>query len=407
MLKLVNLPYKSSSTSVNRSRLAQNLNALLSRQDLGYLDLVKRKNLWDSSDELGQKIRSEFENIVIIGFGGSSMSARALVEITHTQNISFLDNVDIDENIRTLSDIKLTLDKTAWIFISKSGNTIEVLALINFLSQYLEEKNICLWKNSFYITEQKSNPLFNLAQKHERPCLELPVDVGGRFSFLSPCGMLIASLCGLNIELIKQGATLALQDKEAILKISEQYLSSFEDRKSISLFWFYNSSMRWFGGWLQQLWAESLGKKMNRQNTEAYPFSTPMIAIGSSDQHSILQQVMDGEKNKFITFFRFNHIEKYNYIIKKSYFDETTSLLNKNFGTLIEAQAQGTAEALQENGIPQITIEIEKLDEKNLGYLFMYFQLVVSLLGEYHDINAFDQPGVQAGKIKTLDKLNN
>jgi glucose-6-phosphate isomerase len=298
-----------------------------------------------------------------------------------------------------------SLEKTAWIFISKSGNTIEVLALINFLNQFLEEKNINLWKSSFYITEQKNNPLYNLAQKHERPCLEIPVDVGGRFSFLSPAGMLIARLCGLNIESIKQGAILALKDEEAVLKITEQYLSSFEDHKNISLFWFYNSSMRWFGGWLQQLWAESLGKKMTRQNAVANPFSTPMIAIGSSDQHSILQQVMDGEKNKFITFFRFNHIEKYNYTLNRSYFDETTPLLNKKFGTLIEAQAQGTAEALLDNGIPQLTLEIEKLDEKNLGYLFMYFQIIVSLIGEYHDINAFDQPGVQAGKNKTLEKL--
>jgi glucose-6-phosphate isomerase len=187
--------------------------------------------------------------------------------------------------------------------------------------------------------------------------------------------------------------------------LSEQYLKSFEDGKNISLFWFYNSATRWLGGWIQQLWAESLGKTLNRKNGLAHFFSTPVVAIGSSDQHSILQQVMDGEKNKLVTFFRFDHIEKQGPILAETLFKETAPLKNKNTGELIKAQAKGTADALTENGVPQMTLVLENLNEKSLGYFFMTFQLVVSVLAEHHDVNAFDQPGVQLGKLKTIDEL--
>lgn len=408
MIKIQNRPYNNISTSVhskiNSDALELSLNNVLKRTDLGYLQLTSRTPLWDSAQELGNQIKSQFTNYVLIGFGGSSMGARALAEITHTDSILFFDNVDFAEIQSQLKKIN-DLSKTAWIIASKSGNTIEVLTIIDFLNQHLRANKIELWKNSFYITEQKSSPLFDLAQKHDRPCLEIPLDVGGRFSVLSPVGLLMARLCGLDLSEIKVGADSALKDKKTIIELSEQYLNSFEDGKNISLFWFYNSATRWLGGWIQQLWAESLGKTLNRKNGPAHFFSTPVVAIGSSDQHSILQQVMDGEKNKLVTFFRFDHIEKQGPILTEPLFKETAPLKNKNAGELIKAQAKGTADALTENGVPQMTLMLENLNEKSLGYFFMTFQLVVSVLAEYHDVNAFDQPGVQLGKLKTIDEL--
>jgi len=408
MIKIQNRPYNNSSgavhSKINLETVETSLSNVLNRTDLGYLQLTSRAPLWDSAQELGQHIKSHFTNYVLIGFGGSSMGARALAEITHTDSILFFDNVDfleIQSQLKKVND----LNKTAWIFASKSGNTIEVLTIIDFLHQTLSAKKVDLWKNSFYITEQKTSPLFDLAKKHDRPSLEIPLDVGGRFSVLSPVGILMASLCGLDISEIKAGANQALADKKTAQDLSYQYLSSFDDGKNISLFWFYNSATRWLGGWLQQLWAESLGKTLNRKNNPAHYFSTPVIAIGSSDQHSILQQVMDGEKNKFVTFFRFEQIEKQGPILSESLFKETAPLKNKSVGELIKAQAQGTAEALTENKVPQMTLTLENLNGKNLGYFFMMFQLVVSVLAEYHDVNAFDQPGVQLGKLKTIVQL--
>lgn len=409
MIKIQNRPYNTLSTAVhskiNSGTVESSLNNVLKRTDLGYLQLTARTSLWDSAQELGKQLQSQFTNYVLIGFGGSSMGARALAEITHTDSILFFDNVDfieIESQLKKIND----LNKTAWIFASKSGNTIEVLTIIDFLHQHLTSKKIDLWKNSFYITEQKQSPLFDLAKKHDRPCLEIPLDVGGRFSVLSPVGLLMASLCGLDLSQLKAGAELALKDKQTMVDLSTQYLSSFEDGKNITLFWFYNSATRWLGGWIQQLWAESLGKTHNRKNGPAHFFSTPVIAIGSSDQHSILQQVMDGQKNKLVTFFRFNHIEKQGPVLTNTLFSETAPLKNKNVGELIKAQAKGTADALTENQVPQMTLLMEDLSAKSLGYFFMTFQLVVSVLAEYHDVNAFDQPGVQLGKLKTIDELN-
>ncbi len=409
MIKIQNRPYNNISTDIqtkiNIETVENSLTHVLKRTDLGYLQLTSRTALWDSAQDLAQQIKTGFNHYVLVGFGGSSMGARALAEITHTDSISFFDNVDFLEIQKKLTKIN-DLNKTAWIFASKSGNTIEVLTIVDFLNQHLSANKSDLWKNSFYITEQKTSPLFDLAKKHDRPCLEIPLDVGGRFSVLSPVGLLIASLCNLDLSQIKAGADLALADKTTTTSLSYQYLCSFEDGKNISLFWFYNSATRWLGGWLQQLWAESLGKTLNRNNKPAHFFSTPVIAIGSSDQHSILQQVMDGEKNKLVTFFRFEQIENQGPVLTNTLFSETASLKNKSVGELIKAQAHGTAEALTENQVPQMTLLLEDLSGKSLGYFFMMFQLVVSVLAEYHDVNAFDQPGVQLGKFKTIDQLN-
>lgn len=409
MIKLLSKPYNNSSDSVHSKidlkQVENSLTAVLKRNDLGYLKLTERINLWDAAQNIGEQIKKANSETVVIGFGGSSMGARALAEITNQSNLYFFDNVDFNEISNTLQKLK-NLETTQWIFVSKSGNTIEVLTIIDFLNQFLSSKNIDLWKNSFYVTEQKKSPLYDLAQKHDRPCLEIPLDVGGRFSVLSPAGMLVASLCGLNLQNLKAGAEAALKDQKTMIDLSYQYLSSFEDGKDISLFWFYNSNVRWLGGWVQQLWAESLGKTLNRQNKPSHGFSTPVIAIGSSDQHSILQQVMDGTKNKLVTFIRFNHIETQGPILKDTLFSETAPLKNKAIGELIKAQALGTAEALTENKVPQMTLLMEDLSEKSLGYFFMTFQLVVSVLAEYHDVNAFDQPGVQLGKLKTIDLLH-
>lgn len=404
MLKVVDKTY--SNTTVDRKKIENYLETVLCNSELGFLKITENSSLWKNSIELSQEILKRHQQIVVIGFGGSAMGARCLVEASHQQDkILFFDNMDMIENEHHLKKIK-NLNSTAWIFISKSGTTIEVLALLEFLSQYLSEKKIPFWENTYYVTEQKSSSLYNISHEKKRPCLEIPLDVGGRFSVLSPAGMLIGSLCGLNLNLIKLGAQRAIQDKKNICDLSFQYLSSFEDHKNISLFWFYNSSMRWFGGWIQQLWAESLGKELNRNNQKAYAFSTPLFAIGSSDQHSILQQIIDGPRDKFITFFRFQNIEDYSYNLKNNLFEETRILNHKNLGQLISAQAQGTQDALKKKGIPCQTLLFENFKEESMGYLFMLFQIIVSVLAEYHHINAFDQPGVELGKVKTREKLS-
>jgi glucose-6-phosphate isomerase len=218
--------------------------------------------------------------------------------------------------------------------------------------------------------------------------------------------MLIAQICGLKLEDIRQGALKATQSTLPILNMAQNFLKSFERRENITLFWFYHSNFRWFGGWLQQLWAESLGKKTNRAGQVASTFSTPMIAIGSCDQHSILQQVAHGPKDKFVCIFNFQSVENSDYTVEHVLFKNIDFMQGRKYGELIACQSKATYEALKQNGVSTELISIDDTNPSySLGYLFMFFQLVVATLGEHENINAFDQPGVALGKDITLQML--
>lgn len=385
------------------SKIEQAYDKLRARKDIGFMNLPSNKNALKDSIAVAKQLE-HFKHLVLVGIGGSSMGPRALAEIAGSRKISFLDNVDAIETERVIKNLD-DLSKTAWLMISKSGTTIEVLWTLELIEQVYENANLDLWPNTFFITELTDNPLKNLSVKHNRPCLEIPLDVGGRFSVLSPVGLLVAEYLKLSAAEILSGASAALDSKNEVIESVAQYLASFERREDITLFWFYCSNMRWFGGWVQQLWAESLGKKFTVKKELAPAFSSPMISIGTCDQHSILQQVIEGPKNKFVNFFRFKNVEKSQFRIFKSQYAETKILEGLNYGELIKAEAIATEQALRESGISTMVFEVEAMDAKNIGFLFMFYQLVVATLGEHAHINAFDQPGVTLSKKLTLDYL--
>ncbi|AZZ36560.1 glucose-6-phosphate isomerase [Bdellovibrio sp. qaytius] len=373
---------------------------------LPFTRLAKSADYHIASKELADKLVAKYTHFVLIGIGGSSMGARCIGEITGKKNIYFLDNVDSAEFSHIWSEVKPHLTKTAFICVSKSGSTIEILWNFSQLENLAKEQGCDIIQQSYYVSELTSNPLSNFARKHNRPLLEVPVDIGGRFSVLSPVGLLIAGICGLDITEMQRGAAAALEDKLKVAAICGSFLDSFKRKENITLFWFYNSGFRWFGNWLQQLWAESLGKRTDRDGNPAPAFSTPMIAIGSCDQHSILQQVAHGPKDKFVCFFSFHSVESSQQSVKSVLFDEIKFMEGRNYGELIACQSKATYEALKQNGVSSEFFSLDDSDKsKSLGYLFMFFQLVVATLGEHENINAFDQPGVTLGKEITLQML--
>jgi glucose-6-phosphate isomerase len=392
------------SPSVQPDHIQKAMDSVLGSKNIGFIDLPNRNHLWTESEKIGSEIRKNYDHLIVVGIGGSSMGPRALAEYSGQTNISFLDNVDSIETENVLH--KITSNETlAWLFISKSGSTIEVLWTIELISQRYTELGKKLWPHTYFITEHTDNSLHNLSKQYSRPCLEIPLDVGGRFSVLSPVGLVVGSYLDLDLDLLKSGSLLALNDKKNIQIMIEQFLSSFERNESITLFWFYCSRLRWFGGWLQQLWAESLGKKTDRNGSPAFPFSTPMTSIGACDQHSILQQVVDGPKNKFVCVFRFKDIENHSTTIKKPVFTETKSMQGKRFGDLLKAEALATQKALDLSNVSTMLYEFDHLNPETLGYLFMSYQIVVSVLAEIKNVNAFDQPGVALGKSLIQDYI--
>lgn len=384
------------------------LNTVLSdRSPSAFYKAVDEDNYFKQSEQLSQFIKDNYSQFVIIGVGGSSMGSRAIAEMAVTEKLIFLDNVDSFEFSNVWSKISKDLDKTAFLVVSKSGSTIEILWNYSQLEN-LAQKNFkkSIIQQSFFISELTSNPLSDFARKHKRPLLEIPVAVGGRFSVLTPVGLVVAGLCGSNIWKIQEGARIALQSKKLVLQFCDLFQKSFAREENISLFWFYNSNYRWFGSWVQQLWAESLGKKNDRSGAPAPNFSTPVIAIGSCDQHSILQQVAHGPKDKFVCIFDFKSVQKSEHSVPNVLFNEIEFMQGRHYGELITSQSKATLEALKQNGVSCELFHIDDSDKSiSLGFLFMFLQLIVATLGEHNNINAFDQPGVTLGKEISIKML--
>lgn len=380
------------------------LKLFLQRKDIGFPQLVERINLWQQSHKVGQDFQKKFQQIVIVGLGGSSLGNRVIAEIFRAKNMFFIDNVDALEFETTIEELG-DLSKVGWVFISKSGTTIESLCALEFVDQIYKQEKLQLSAQSVVISEPKENTLTAWAKRHDMPTCEIPLDVGGRFSVLSPVGMMPAAFLGLDLEKIRLGARKALNDTSLVTQTMAQIAQSYERNEWISLLWFYNSRLKNFGGWFQQLWAESLGKAQARGGGAAPRASTPMWAVGASDQHSILQQVMEGSKDKFVMFLRVEESEGGGQRLQKSQFKETADLEGRTMGELLKAEALATQEALTANGVSTMTFKTKVLDEQTLGYLFMFWELVIAGMGEYMQIDAFDQPGVELGKRLAKEKL--
>jgi len=375
------------------------------RKDIGFPQLPERENLWRSARAEAERFSTKVKKLVIVGLGGSSLGTRVLAEIFRAKHVFFVDNVDAEDFEHMIQDLG-DLSQVGWVFVSKSGTTIESLLALEFLQQVYNEKKINFTENCFVISEPQANTLTRWAQQHKIASCEIPLDVGGRFSVLSPVGMFPAACMGLNIEKFREGAKKALADTALVTQTMAAVVQSYQRDEWITLLWFYNSRMKNFGAWFQQLWAESLGKAHNRAGHEAPRASTPMSAVGASDQHSILQQVMEGAHDKFVIFVRIEESEKGQLLLRQSQFSETASLVGRPMGDLLKAEGLATQEALNANGVSTLTLKTKVLNEETVGYFFMFWELVVAGLGEYMQINAFDQPGVELGKRLAKEKLN-
>lgn len=388
---------KSINPSQNLLRQCEtHLKAVLDDQSLGFIQLPHRKELWESCERLANQWRGQVDQYVILGIGGSSMGFQVVSEMLGLSHFIFVDNVDplhFDQQMKLIKNF----DRTGWLVISKSGSTIETLCALEMI---LQTKKLSPYVA--IVTEKKENSLSTWAQKNSYAHLEVPLDVGGRYSVLSPVGMLPAALAGLNLNLFRSGALKAIESKDLVSEMMAQSLLSFERNEWITTFWIYSSRGFYMGRWIQQLWAESLAKKQSLNGDGASRVSTPIVAIGSTDQHSTLQQMMEGAKDKFYWFFRFSSLES-SAKLEKSHFQETESLVGHSMGELLAAEAQATQEALIQAGRHSMTIKCntpfsKDHFEETLGHFFMMMELVVAGIAQALQINAFDQPGVELGK---------
>ncbi len=387
------------------------LEKFLRRTDLGFHQIPERRNLFETSKKRAKEIQKKFSHMVVFGIGGSSMGGKAIVEVLGFKvkkfTVEFIDNIDGNYFWKRLEQIAKP-EKTHFVLVSKSGNTVETLAMANFAAQWLKKKKKKEFaKQCTVISETRDNILTKWANKNHVPVLEIPVDVGGRFSVLTPVGLLPAAFMGLNLEEIRQGALWGMQKQDVTVQLIAQSIASFRREEWITCLWSYCDALRNFGLWYQQLWAESLAKKVDRQNNPAPRASTPIPLTGSCDQHSVLQQIAEGPRDKFIWFLRVSESEDYGAKLKEDIFDSGLGLQDKNLGRVFAAQASATAQGLEQMGVQSLSLRVGQIREKELAALFMLFQIVVAGLGEHLNINAFDQPGVELGKRLAKQILKN
>jgi glucose-6-phosphate isomerase len=353
-------------------------------------------------------IDEAIEDIAVIGIGGSSLGAKAIYEfIKPSQKLSrrlhFFESTD-PLNIQTLLS-EIDLKKTHFLVISKSGTTIETFAIYKYL--YHLHPHI----DSYTFITDANSPLEAYAKEMQANYLLMPPRVGGRFSVLSNVGLLPLALCGIDIASLLQGAK-GIKDaffqgealQHTILKKAVFY-TRHQCKYRVNGIFAYSETLKYFCEWYVQLWGESLGK---RQRHSAFNVGlTPIGLIGPKDQHSFLQLIMDGTRNKTLTFIKVEAFPSELTIphVKLPHLESLDVLNDLPFSTLINMQCDSIIEALLDEDIPLDTITLPQIDEASIGALIYYYELLTSLVGELMDVNTYDQPGVEAGKIILKEKL--
>lgn len=384
--------------------------ALLNRTDVGFTRLGARESLVQATETRAREVARSSTHVVVIGMGGSSLGTRALLSSVPRPPgrgaVSFFDNIDADRFWTWLKG-RHDLGSIHWVLTSKSGNTVEILALADLIDQHLRQTgHRRLGTVSTVISEVKGSPLTAWARKENVPILEVPIDVGGRFSVLTAVGMLPASYAGLRLDRMMEGTNWALTQKELVVQMAAHSLSSFLREEWVTMLWSYADGLREFGHWWQQLWAESLAKKTNKSGGPAPRVSTPVPGVGTCDQHSMLQQIIEGAPDKFVWFQRVAECEEPGVKLERTLFEGQEFMVGKGLGDLFRAEADATETAMREANVRTVSLSGQKLDERSMAALFMLWQLAIATMGEVLGVNAFDQPGVERGKQLAREALS-
>ena len=371
--------------------------------NLPALNIVKNSELLNLTIEKTESFKQDKKKFVVFGTGGSNLGARALINILVDQpdNILFFDN--IDPLFFQSQILKLDFATTGFIVISKSGTTPETLSQLGTIVNIANEKNILntLHNNMMVITEFKDSALFNIAKKNNCLLLEHQDDIGGRYSVFSNVGMVPAIIAGLNVKKIHEGVVKLLNknDFNNAFKFAQMFKYSVSNNFSSSVLMTYSDGLNYFGKWYLQLWAESIGKQ-NRGVTALH-------ATGTTDQHSQLQLYLDGPKDKFFTIIKSNYKNKGLLIDSQLMKDESIDyLVNKKMGDLMHAEQDATIDTFKLNGFKFREIFIETIDEENIGMLMANSIIETIAACIYFDVDPFDQPAVEQGKVLTKKYLS-
>lgn len=397
------------------------------RQDgrLAFFDLPYDQGLVKEIKGLAKPLLDFVWEFVVLGIGGSALGARALHQALchpqhnklslarrqHKPSLWVLDNIDPDYLYGMLDGLELK--RTGVNVISKSGATAETLAQFLFLHRVLanrvgEEK---VRERLIITTDPEKGPLRQLARKERFRTLSVPPAVGGRFSVLSAVGLLPAHMVGINIAELLAGARFMdqrLKEREflqnpAYLLAAIAYLFATAKKRPMLVIMPYASTLAGMAEWFCQLWAESLGKKYDLAGNLAETGSTPVRALGVTDQHSQVQLYMEGPHDKLITFFE---VEKFQHDLAMPSLapelDDLSYLEGRSLNELLAAEFQATSFNLMKAKRPNLTLKIPEINAFTMGQLIFLLEVATVAAGGLFGINPLDQPGVEGGKKTTF-----
>ena len=414
-MELLNIKYNNCSDIINHIHYKELLNELVTSQkikeqfaNLPLLQITKNNKDLKQIKELYEKIYKTVNQFCILGTGGSSLGAQALIGLTpkkQNESVYFYDNIDplfFENNLN-----QHNLSKTCFVIISKSGSTAETLGQLGAIIKIFIDLNIknLISKNFIIITENRNSPLNKIATKYKILKLEYEKEIGGRFSVFSNVGLFPAFIAGIDINEVRNGAkevlNCVLEKNNTLPFESAALLVAIHKIKkvNINVLLTYNDSLIKFGEWFRQLWSESLGKNGLG--------STPIHSIGTTDQHSQLQLYIDGPKDKFFSFIKNIHSTEgllMDYATLKDC--GMDYIAGKKMGDLMEAEQNATLKTLINNKLPVREIQIDKITPRTLGGLMMYYFLETISAGLILNIDPFNQPAVEESKKLTRNFLS-
>lgn len=349
------------------------------------------------------KIISNSQCLVVIGIGGSYLGSKAVISALDNYfnktgfKIIFLGNNISSQYIKEVTDYLKNVDFSVNI-ISKSGKTLEPALAFRFVEDILKEKYSNYNERIFVTTSEQNSILHTIAEKENYEEFFIPNDIGGRYSILTAVGLLPIACAGYDIYEFVKGALNAYEyftntsylENDCMLYAAIRNLL-YKKEKNVEILTSFEPKLKYIGEWWKQLYGESEGKELKG--------IFPTTLVYSTDLHSIGQYVQDGERILFETFLNISHCDC---DVKIEYNDDDIDGLNylsgKSIDFVCDQAFKGTILAHVSGGVPCIVLNIDKLDEYTLGYLFYFYMLACGISGYLLDVNPFNQEGVEAYK---------
>lgn len=392
--------------------------------EYGFYDLAAQDDTVRGITQFAGGAGQAFDHVLVLGIGGSALGTRALLNALRAPAWNELDDEGRDfyprltvlENVDpvTVRGALQRIDPRRVLVnvVSKSGGTAETLAQYLVVRAWLEEAlGPAVHRHLVFTTDPARGALREIASREGIATLEVPPSVGGRFSVLSPVGLLPAALVGIDVLRLVAGARRALERAEtpellrnpAALHAGLHWAADTTLGARVHVLMPYTDRLRDFAEWYRQLWAESLGKRVDRRGAEVFAGPTPLAAVGATDQHSQVQLFMEGPHDKVITFVRVASFGDEVRIPGRSGLPaELDYLAGKSLGDLLRAECDATAGALARMGRMHCMLTVPAITEEVVGELLMFYQLATGYAGVWYGIDPFDQPGVELGKRLTF-----